>query len=79
MREYLNDLKFISATTRHEIEKATIELLERHGKNATPDDVRPMFLAALDGMADLVQYGELGPAAINRLHEARERAGIPLP
>jgi hypothetical protein len=37
-----------------------------------------MFLAALDGMADLIRDGELGAAAIKKLHRARELCGIPL-
>jgi hypothetical protein len=79
IRPFLDSLQGISEKTRAEIDEATATFLQSYGIDHTkPDQHREMFLAALDGMADLIQYGELGPAAINRLHRARELCGIPL-
>jgi hypothetical protein len=82
MTPYLDALGEISKNTREEIGRATAEFLRNRGLEFTlgqPDDhLRAMFDAALDGMADLIQYGQLGPAAIDRLHRARELCNIPL-
>jgi hypothetical protein len=79
IRPYLDSLQRISEMTRAEISKATSEFLQSCGiDHNKPDQHREMFLAALEGMADLIQYGELGSAAINKLHRARELCGIPL-
>jgi hypothetical protein len=79
IRPYLDALQRISEKTRAEIGEATVNFLQSYGIDHTKrDQQREMFLAALDGMADLVEYGELGPAAIDKLHRARELCGIPL-
>ena len=72
IRPSLDSLHRISEKTRAEIGEATAKFLQSYGIDHTkPDQSREMFLAALDGMADLMQYGELGPAAISNLHRAR--------
>jgi hypothetical protein len=79
IRLYLDSLQQISVKTRAEIREATIKLLHSHGIDHTkPDEHREMFLAALNGMADLIQYGELGPTAIDKLQRARDFCGIPV-
>ena len=79
IRPLLASLQQISEKTRAEINEASAKFLQSNGSDhAGPDQYHEMFLAALDGMVDLIQYGELGPAAINKLHQARERSGIPL-
>jgi hypothetical protein len=77
---YLASLQQVSEKTREEIAKITIEFLQGYGVDPIEQTElnREMFLAALDGMADLVQYGELGPAAIGKIHRAREHCGIPI-
>jgi len=77
--EHLNDLETISATARFDVGRAVIGFLESQGiPDPTKEQVKEAYLAALDAIADLIQYGKLGPAAIGRLHRAREFCGIPL-
>jgi hypothetical protein len=46
---------------------------ELRNRSRRARSVREKFLADLDGMADLIQDGELGPAAVDKLIE---RAGV---
>lgn len=78
MTPYLNALKEISEKARREIGQASITFLQSHGTGQDQEQCKALWMAALDGMADLIQYGELGPAAIHRLHRAREGLGIPM-
>jgi hypothetical protein len=77
-KELLGRLEVISIDARQKMGEAC-ELYMMNAGSRDPEMRRAMFLAALDGMADLIQYGELGPTAIERLHNARREAGIFLP
>ena len=79
MAPYLNALRQIAGRTRTQIGDEIISFLKlHHVDDPSPEQMKAMFLAALDGMADLIQYGELGPAAIGRRHDARKLCGVQL-
>lgn len=79
MTPYLNKLEQIAGRTRTQIGDEVVAFFKiHHIDNPSEEQVRAMFLAALDGMADLIQYGKLGSAAIGRLHDARKLCGVPL-
>jgi hypothetical protein len=76
-RAFREALEMVASQTRDEIGKVIAkEFADKENMLHVEAATSEMFLASLDAIADLIQYGKLGTVAIKRLGGGYEKFGV---